>query len=251
MSTAASDKGFLKPRMNTDISPMDAVETTAKNKKASCEINYISGEGSIEGTPANALPFKHEMFDFVGGTVPDDTDYPDSIAPVGSTFCRLIVVANVITGAEYYLKAAAGIWVLIGGEQNGIVVVDTTITSAEVLALFATPIEIAPAPGAGKIIVPIDFQVFLDYNSAAYAGVAAGEDLVFKYTNAAGVTVGTVETVGFIDQTNDEHRIVNPPTDYYPAVNAALVAHILVGEIITGDSPVKVRARYKIVDLQT
>lgn len=113
MSTAASDKGFLKPRFNTDISPMDAVQTTAKNKVSSLEINYIGGEASVEGTPANAAPFSHKKYDFVGGTVPNDTDYPDSVAPIGSTFLRLIVTSNAIAGAELYLKKKAAQWSLV------------------------------------------------------------------------------------------------------------------------------------------
>jgi hypothetical protein len=113
MSTAASDKGFLKPRFNTDIAPMDAVQTTAKNKVSSLEINYIGGEASVEGTPANAAPFSYKKYDFVGGTVPNATDYPDSIAPIGSTFLRLIVSGNAVTGAEMYLKNKASQWGLV------------------------------------------------------------------------------------------------------------------------------------------
>lgn len=114
MSTAASDKGFLKPRMNTDISPMDAVETTAKNKVCSTEIQYIGGEASTEGSPSGQAPFKHTTYHFVGGTTPDNTDYPDSIAPIGSTFCKLTVTSQAVSGASLYLKTAAGTWTPFG-----------------------------------------------------------------------------------------------------------------------------------------
>ena len=83
-------------------------------------------------------------------------------------------------------------------------------------------------------------------------GVAAGEDLAVKYTDAAGAVCATIEATGFLDQAADEHRVVNAQeAAWEPVANAALVLHLLTGEIATGDSPLKVRVFYKILDLQT
>lgn len=448
MSTADSDKGFLKPRMNVDISPLDAVETTAKNKRSSCEINYIGGEASIEGTPANALPFKYEVFDFVGGTTPDNTSYPDTIAPIGSTFLKLGVSSNAINAAAFYIKTAAATWSLLtpasttgtvtavktttytilladdivrcdtnatgafavtlptaasvdgkkfliklitggailtidgngsetidgaltntemsetgdsmvlrsngtnwvieskmlsadvsaiktttytilkedvtvrcnsstpftatlptavgikgkeitviittgGGlltlegdgtetingalnvtslrqtndsitvfsdganwlvkEQlvDGLYMAEVVVSTAEVLALNAQEISVIAAPGAGKIIIPVDVQMMLDYATTAYDGIAAGEDLVLRYTDDSGNIITTIETTGFLDQAADEHRYVGvAEAAIEPTANAAVFVHLLAGEIATGDSPLKIRVRYKILDLQ-
>jgi len=126
--------------------------------------------------------------------------------------------------------------------------VDVEISSAELLALNATPQTILKAPGANKAIVPLGAMFFLDYNSAAYAGIAAGEDLSFKYTNAAGAEVLQVEATGFLDQASDQLRYAQPSTSLLtPVANAAIVLHMLVGEITTGNSPLRVRFYYRVV----
>lgn len=110
MSTAAADKVTLRVRANSDIPPIDSVQTTAKNKFGSLEALYIGGEASTESTPSGTAPFKHALYFFVGGTVPDNTDYPDSIAPIGSFFLRLTITTAAVAGAALYLKTAATTW---------------------------------------------------------------------------------------------------------------------------------------------
>ena len=70
--------------------------------------------------------------------------------------------------------------------------VDVTLTTAQVKALFATPVTVVAAPGAGLANVLHSVVAFLDFNTAAYDGIAAGEDFVLKYTNAAGLTLITI-----------------------------------------------------------
>lgn len=134
--------------------------------------------------------------------------------------------------------------------------VDVTVTTGQILALFATPVELVAAPSATQYLEFISAQFFLDYNSAAYAGIAAGEDWVVKQENAAGPEVsGHIETTGFLDLTADARRHVmaaandGAVADYTPVAAKALVLHQLVAEITTGDSPVKVRTYYRVIDV--
>ena len=128
--------------------------------------------------------------------------------------------------------------------------VDKLISTAQVLALFGTPIEIVPAPGAGVYLEFLGAYIFLDYNSAAYAS-DAGEDLVFKYTNAAGAVVSHSIDGTVFHATADAlayARPSNPAADTIVAVaNAAIVLHLLVGEWITGNSPLKIRCYYRTI----
>lgn len=136
---------------------------------------------------------------------------------------------------------------------DGVAEATVTVSSAELLALNATPKTLIAAPGAGKVLVLDGAQRFwYDYNSVAYAGIAAGEDLAMKYTDASGVIAAQVETTGFLDATADEHRIVYPLADAAkePVANSPIVLHMLTGEIITGNSPLKVRVRYRTLDLE-
>lgn len=119
------------------------------------------------------------------------------------------------------------------------------ITSAQLLALNATPVEIVPAPGAGNVIEFISAVVHKPAGTA-YAGIAAGEDLAIKYTDGSGAQVNTsLETTGFLDQTTAQTRMTRQiVTEFTPVVNAALVAQLLVGEITTGDSDLYVTINY-------
>ena len=76
----------------------------------------------------------------------------------------------------------------------------------KVRTLYTTPVTIIPAPGSGKAIILKSSLVYMKYGSAAYDSVGANDDLTFKYTNAAGATLITVETVGFLDQTTNQLR---------------------------------------------
>lgn len=130
-----------------------------------------------------------------------------------------------------------------------------TVTSAQLLALFATPVTLVAAPGAGKALILDGLQLWYDYNSAAYGGIAAGEDLSVKYTDASGTALAGCEATGFLDQTSDQFRVVRPynaassVSDITPTANAALVLHMLTGEITTGNSPLKYRIRYRTINL--
>jgi hypothetical protein len=128
------------------------------------------------------------------------------------------------------------------------------VSSAEVLALFATPKTLLEAPGANFAYV---FEGALIHKPAgtAYAGIAAGEDITIKYTSQAGAEVGSAETTGFLDQATAQSRFIRAQTaatgvsDKTPVANAPLVLALLVGEIITGDSPLHVRVYYRIVPM--
>jgi hypothetical protein len=127
-----------------------------------------------------------------------------------------------------------------------------TITSAQLLALNATPKAIVAAPGAGKALL---FEGAALYKAAgtAYAGIAAGEDLAVKYTDGSGLQVGSCETTGFLDQATAQTRHMHPYRaasgvgDITPVANAALVLQLLVGEITTGDSDLKLLVFYRII----
>lgn len=143
-----------------------------------------------------------------------------------------------------------------GELQEGVLQhVDVTLTAAQVLALNATPRTLVAAPGAGKALI-FEGAVLTKAAGTAYGGIAAGEDLAIKYTDGSGEDVGVAEMTGFADQTTAQVRYIRPQagalaagtvSDIVPVANAALVAHMLVGEITTGDSDFKFRVYYRVV----
>lgn len=173
------------------------------------------------------------------------------------------IAATVVAGTEQHAGAIAEIsgsagdiipvQVIAGtviATDTGVTSVDVVVTTGELLALNATPKELVAAPGLLKAIIVEDIQLMLDYNSIAYNGVAAGEDLEVRYTDGSGALVATIETTGFVDQAADEYRQVFPVTTAATesVANAALVLRLASGEIATGNSPLKVRVRYRTVD---
>jgi len=124
-----------------------------------------------------------------------------------------------------------------------------TLTEAQLEALHTTPITVIAAPGSGKAVVVVGAQFFYDYNSAAY-GVDTGDDLVLKYTDGAGATILQVETTGFLSATSDQMRYAMPTTtaEFTPVANAAVVAYLLGALTSAGNSPLKYRIEYKVVD---
>lgn len=129
---------------------------------------------------------------------------------------------------------------------------DVVISSAQLLALNATPQTLVPAPGAGLALI-FEGAWIVKPAGTAYGGIAAGEDLAVRYTDGAGTQVGNAETTGFLDQTTIQSRYMRPwnaasgVSDINPTINAALVLHMLTGEITTGDQPLHVRVFYRIV----
>lgn len=142
---------------------------------------------------------------------------------------------------------------ILAGVAEQVREANVTITSAQLLALFATPQQIVAAPGANKALI-FEGAVLQKPAGTAYAGIAAGEDLSVKYTDAAGLEVSQIEAIGFLDQATAQTRYARPQSaatgdsSITPVANAALVLHLLVGEIITGDSDLEVRVYYRIVD---
>ena len=124
-------------------------------------------------------------------------------------------------------------------------VAEVTLSSAQVLALNATPISVLAAPAAGfaNMIIRVTASKAA---GTAYAGIAAGEDIVIRYTDASGSIAATIEATGFLDSTalTSSRAAVN---SCLPVVAAALVAHMATGEVTTGDSPVKLRIVYETV----
>ena len=130
---------------------------------------------------------------------------------------------------------------------------DTLISSAQVLLLNTTPIEVVPAPGSGFYLEFIRAEIFLDYGGIAYVA-AAGEDFHIKYTNGSGITIGTVLDGDTFEATADTlvistQRSVDAPGtgQSVPVENAALVAYIDPANWDTGNSPLKIRVFYRVV----
>lgn len=150
---------------------------------------------------------------------------------------------------ELIINRRDGIQEIVGA------VATVTVSSAQLLALNATPKTILVAPVAGLAIIPNRIAIHKPAGTA-YSGIAAGEDLVLKYTGTAGAQCSTViSSTGFLDQATAQTRVANGPATtgstaggYAPVAAAPIVLHLLTGEITTGNSPLYVRIWYDVIN---
>lgn len=96
-----------------------------------------------------------------------------------------------------------------GAPPNGPSATTSSVSSAALLAMLATPVGIVPAPGRSSG-VPSKAPPSASPAGTAYAGIAAGEDLAVEYTNQAGAEVGSAETTGFLDQATAQTQHIAP-----------------------------------------
>lgn len=152
------------------------------------------------------------------------------------------------------IDADSGAFIGIVG-TNGVAGVRTlTVTSAQLLALRATPIQILAAIGTGISIVPTRWAVNKPAGTAYTVG--AGDDLQLKYTNGAGtICSGIISATGFLDQATAQTRAGGVPgstgttaSDVNPTANAAVVIHnIGASELTTGTSTLVVRVWFDML----
>ncbi len=184
----------------------------------------------------------------------------ESVAQGTGTFTNKTLTAPVVTTGTFASPVVTT--PVIDGDQFG--VATGTISSAEVLALNATPITLIAAPGAGKTIIVDEIQLFLDYGSADYAA-DAGEDLTFQYaTGNVAIAAIDNDAVAFLTASADAHWFGQPGAVYDVQAaatgdgvllttidNEAIEVTIATGEVITGDSPIKWRIKYRVIDSLT
>ncbi len=124
---------------------------------------------------------------------------------------------------------------------------EITLTTAEILALFTTPKELVEAPGAGKILQFMGAVGFLDFNSVAYTTRGI---LTVKHTDGSGAAVSdAVAAATLVQQADDAFvEFAKVSTEVEITVNTALVLACDTGNPAAGDSPIRMKIFYRILD---
>ena len=122
-----------------------------------------------------------------------------------------------------------------------------TLTTAQILALNTTPIQIVPTPGVGFALQVINVMVRLNYNSIAYTtnttiGIYNNGSNLYQHL-IAGVLGDTVTKIGI---GSDQMTTV---TVSQVVENTALVVSTIGGNPLAGNSSINVYLTYSIVTL--
>lgn len=128
---------------------------------------------------------------------------------------------------------------------------EVTVSSAELLALRATPKTLVAAPGTGKMLV-FHGAVLIADNGTAY--VVGTNDIAVRYNNTTGDIISqVVDTAGLLDQTTDIMSYVDPvgtdsKTPKADCENTPLVLHNTgAAEFTTGTGVLRVKTFYSVV----
>jgi len=116
------------------------------------------------------------------------------------------------TGDDFYeaVEKCKANWALM--DASGPFSATTTLTTAQVNNLRATPISLVAAPGSGLWLEFLGACLSYNYTTTAFT-VGSDEDFIIRYDAGAGSDLtASIETAGFIDQTNDEIRYFPPAT---------------------------------------
>lgn len=120
--------------------------------------------------------------------------------------------------------------------------VTRTLTSAEILALRTTPIDIIAAPGANKYLEIISASACLNYGTTTYN---AGTDLLNLEVN--GVALWAFSNA-FVESTSDTATQGAHQTYPLTAINSGLKARMSSADPTTGDSTITIHVIYSIRD---
>lgn len=132
-------------------------------------------------------------------------------------------------------------------QRVGVSYKDIKLTSTQMDSLNGTPVELIPAPGAGKAIEVLGAFSYIDAGSTPFE-LGSGT-LLFKYTNGSGAEVATAIPNATVESATDTYyRSV--ALAVVPVVNAAIVAHA-GADVTAGNGAVYIRVYYRTVTIET
>lgn len=120
-------------------------------------------------------------------------------ATVGGTLA--VTGAQTLTGLTTCTAGA-----VLGASK--VITTTTNLTSAQVKALKATPIDLTPAPGADYFIQLLGALLVLDYGSNAFT--ESSDDLIIQYETSGVDACAAITSNGFITATADTIAVAVP-----------------------------------------
>lgn len=160
------------------------------------------------------------------------------------------MVAIVYSGGKgffNYSVDSAGLGLLT---PEGAIQSQTSLTSAQILAMSVTPVQLVAAPGSNRIVVPVAYQFTYLFDTAQYA---AGGAIGVEYGNtaalagpAASTTLAAATFNGYA--ASNTFTLTPDVTDTLAnVVNAGLFLSNTVGAFTTGAGSLKVNTLYMVV----
>lgn len=123
-----------------------------------------------------------------------------------------------------------------------------SISSAQILQAFTTPVEIIPAPGAGKIIIVDDILFKYTHVSTSYVNNSTS---AFKYGGTSITFTATIPAAIFTGSANASRLMKDSATSFVTDTceNTSIVWYVNIENFTTGNGTAKIYIKYRIVTL--
>jgi len=129
--------------------------------------------------------------------------------------------------------------------------VTVTLTSAQLQRLASSPVQFAPAPGAGQMIYVLSSMAQYKAGSAPYVAQSGRLNV---YTGNSGNTAGATPALGFLDKGTSQVRLMGAPSSGDPQSSyenqALMVTNDGATEWTNGDGTITMTVYYTVVALQ-
>lgn len=122
------------------------------------------------------------------------------------------------------------------------------LTSAQLLGMNATPVELIPAPGAGKVIIIDNVLFTMTRTSTAYA---SGGTIVLNYATGPVAAINTIAASVLTTAGAAVTQTVRDGIDAAAVANDAIVITNGSGAFTTGTGTASVNIKYRIVTFVT
>jgi hypothetical protein len=157
----------------------------------------------------------------------------------------------VAAGAMVHFQAASqSLWFSFGGGAGvgAAQSVAVSLSSAQILALNATPVTLIPAPGAGRVILVNDITMQMTRTGTAYSN---GGALEFRYTDGSGAKVSADIAAALVTTGGAGvayASVLGIEASITPVVNSPVVVDNASAAFITGTGTAKLSIAYRIAD---
>jgi len=144
-----------------------------------------------------------------------------------------------------FLSDGISTWNGLGAMQGSSEIL-VSLSSAEILALSATPKTLIPAPGAGKIILVENIALQMTTTATQYANGGAVE---FRYTNGSGAKVTADIAAAVITATAGVSytAVAGVTTSLTAVVNSPVIVTNATAPFITGNGTGVFNIKYRVV----
>lgn len=134
------------------------------------------------------------------------------------------------------------------GRAQPVLTASVELTSADILSLASSPVEVVAAPGAGKMILPLGAVAAMHFGTVAYNGggidVHPETDAGAYFVRLSNVFASTQDVVFTDGSQNAQNNEIPVTFD-----DAAFVVSCPSGNPTTGDGTCTVSVPYVVIDI--